>query len=238
MLTEPFSAQGPVRSHAHAARLAIILCVIGFCAMPRPGFPEAGSPGAREHSGFRQAAAGYTYRFPHDHGAHDEFRTEWWYYTGHLSSENGRRFGYQLTFFRRGIEQARIKANPSRWTIRHLYLAHFALSDHGQARFRYAEKVSRAGLGKAGAEAGHLRVWIDRWIVETSSPEDARHHLKASAKDFSIDLVVTPETLIVVGDKEGGFGDLREGDRVIATYEVRPDTLWAKRVEVSPAALR
>jgi len=55
---------------------------------------------------------------------------------------------------------------------------------------------------------------------------------------MSVELVVTPETLIVVGDKEGGFGDLREGDRVIATYEVRPDALWAKRVEVSPAVLR
>jgi len=63
---------------------------------------------------------------------------------------------------------------------------------------------------------------------------------------MSVELVVTPETLIVVGDKEGGFGDLREGEHVIATYEVRPDTLWAKRVEVfahgsplvSPAPLR
>jgi hypothetical protein len=55
---------------------------------------------------------------------------------------------------------------------------------------------------------------------------------------MSVELVVTSETLIVVGDKEGGFGDLREGGRVIATYEVRPDTLWAKRVEVSPASLR
>ena len=49
---------------------------------------------------------------------------------------------------------------------------------------------------------------------------------------MSVELVVTPETLIVVGDKEGGFGDLREGDHVIATYEVRPDTSWVKRVEV------
>jgi len=55
---------------------------------------------------------------------------------------------------------------------------------------------------------------------------------------MSVELVVTPDTLIVVGDKEGGFGDLREGEHVIATYEVRPDTLWAKRVEVSPASLR
>jgi hypothetical protein len=49
---------------------------------------------------------------------------------------------------------------------------------------------------------------------------------------MSVELIVTSDTLIVVGDKEGGFGDLREGERVIATYAVRPDTLWAKRVEV------
>jgi hypothetical protein len=61
---------------------------------------------------------------------------------------------------------------------------------------------------------------------------------------MSVELVVTPETLIVVGDKEGGFTNIREGEHVIATYEVRPDTLWAKRVEVfgqaiaSPASLR
>jgi len=172
--------------------------------MPWPALPEAGHADARDRSGFRAAVAGYTYRFPHDHGAHDEFRTEWWYYTGHLTSEDGRRFGYQLTFFRRGIEPARTGTNPSRWAIRHLYLAHFALSDHGHGRFHYAEKVSRAGLGKAGAETGRLHVWIDRWMVETSPPEDARHHLQASSKDFSIDLLVTPEKPLVIHG-EGGI---------------------------------
>jgi hypothetical protein len=49
---------------------------------------------------------------------------------------------------------------------------------------------------------------------------------------LSVDLVVSPETLIVIGDKEGGFGDLREGQRVVATYEIRPDALRATRVEV------
>ena len=48
----------------------------------------------------------------------------------------------------------------------------------------------------------------------------------------SVELVVTPETLIVVGDKEGGFGDLRDGSHVTAAYEARPGRLRAKRVEV------
>jgi hypothetical protein len=48
----------------------------------------------------------------------------------------------------------------------------------------------------------------------------------------SIVLRVTPDTLIVVGDKEGGFGDIRPGERVNADYDVRPDALHARRVEV------
>src|SRR2546426_11141077 len=52
---------------------------------------------------FRTALPGYAYRFPFDHGSHDDFQTEWWYYTGHLRAADGRTFGYQLTFFRRAV---------------------------------------------------------------------------------------------------------------------------------------
>src|SRR5438445_10588760 len=41
-------------------------------------------------TGFRTALPGYTYRFPLDHGSHDDFQTEWWYYTGHLRAADGR----------------------------------------------------------------------------------------------------------------------------------------------------
>ncbi|MGH7230134.1 MAG: lipocalin-like domain-containing protein [Nitrospiraceae bacterium] len=150
----------------------------------------------------RQAAPGYTYHFPRDHGSHDEFHTEWWYYTGHLTAENGRQFGYELTFFRRGIDHESVRANPSRWAIRHLYLAHFALSDHGSGAFRYAEKISRGGLGKAGAEPELLRVWIDRWIAESPALQP-RHHLKASTDEFSLDLNLTPQKPPIVHGQDG-----------------------------------
>ncbi|MBH0201610.1 MAG: hypothetical protein HP496_04745 [Nitrospira sp.] len=52
---------------------------------------------------FQPATAGYQYTFPRDHGSHPPYRTEWWYYTGHLQSKNGRAFGFELTFFRRGV---------------------------------------------------------------------------------------------------------------------------------------
>lgn len=152
---------------------------------------------------YRHPLPGYAYRFPHDHGAHEEFRTEWWYYTGHLSTKSGRRFGYQLTFFRRGVTHEEARKNPSRWAIRHLYLAHVALTDLDRSRFSYAEKLSRAGLGKAGAERGQLRVWIDRWKVDAAPAEPHRHHLQATGDDFALDLTVASEKPPVIHGQDG-----------------------------------
>lgn len=168
--------------------------------------PASDRPGP---AGFRPAEPGYRYSFPRDHGTHDEFRTEWWYYTGHLTAEDGRRFGYQVTFFRRAIEPERLAGHSSRWAIRHLYLAHVALSDLDQQRFRFAEKISRAGLGKAGAEAGQLRVWIDRWSVEAAASPREHHRLRVTGSDFSLDLSVSPEKPLVIHGK-GGVS--RKGD--------------------------
>ncbi len=165
----------------------------------------------------RQAIPGYSYQFPHDHGSHDEFRTEWWYYTGHLVAGNGRQFGYELTFFRWGVDKDSVKTNPSRWAIRHLYLAHFALSDHRNQTFRYAEKVSRAGLGKAGADTGQLHVWIDRWVAELPALHSMRHHLEALAEEFSIHLDLDPQKPPIVHG-EGGVSRKGKGPTQASHY--------------------
>jgi predicted secreted hydrolase len=165
--------------------------------------PVAAPAASSKPDPFQQAEPGYRYRFPYDHGAHDTFRTEWWYYTGHLTTGEGRRFGYQLTFFRRAIEPERVGSAGSRWAIRHLYLAHAALSDLDRKRFRYAEKLSRAGLGKAGAETGRLRVWIDRWSAEGSAAPHEHHRLRAAADQFALDLTVEPEKPPVVHGERG-----------------------------------
>ena len=139
---------------------------------------------------FSSAKPGYVYAFPRDHGSHEQFQTEWWYFTGHLRGPNGRRFGYELTFFRRGIDSPDVRNNPSEWAMRHLYLAHFALTDEKADQFRFAEKISRAGIGKAGARADVLDVWVDQWQVKALSPDHRQFHLMAKTEEFSINLVV------------------------------------------------
>ncbi len=159
-------------------------------------------------SEFTAAKEGYRYEFPRDHGSHDTFRTEWWYYTGNLTTKNGRQFGYQLTFFRRGMPANQVKTQPSKWSITQLYLSHFAVTDLSNKQFRHAEKVSRAGLGKAGAEAEHLRVWIDQWRAESSDTQPDHHTLTAAEGNMEIRLDLSPEKPLVV---HGASGISRKG---------------------------
>jgi predicted secreted hydrolase len=164
---------------------------------------------------FRLATEGYRYAFPRDHGAHEEYRTEWWYYTGQLTAKDGRPFGYELTFFRRGMPREQTKTLPSQWAVTHLYLAHFAVSDLRQGRFHYAEKMSRAGLGKAGAASDRLNVWIDRWSAESPLAAPGTQILHAADGDLGIQLTVSPEKPLVV---HGTGGISRKGSVAASHY--------------------
>jgi predicted secreted hydrolase len=150
---------------------------------------------------FRPVTAGYRFQFPRDHGAHPDFRTEWWYYTGHLATAEGRRFGFELTFFRRAIPPADVKTRPSRWSLNQLYLAHFAVTDIAMQRFHFSEKLSREGLGKAGADESGLHVWIDDWRADA----DARGAQTLIARDgaCAVSLTLRPAKPIVVHGKDG-----------------------------------
>jgi predicted secreted hydrolase len=108
------------------------------------------------------AAGTRVWSFPRDHGAHPEYRTEWWYFTGIVAGADGRRFGYQLTFFRQGI--VTVPADPGNpWSVRDLHLAHFTLTDVRERAFLFGERVSRGGPGLAGASTEALRAWVLDW---------------------------------------------------------------------------
>ena len=117
---------------------------------------------ASSEAGFARALAPRGFVFPADHGPHPGFRTEWWYFTGNLEAAGGRRFGYQLTFFRNALAPGAV-ARASRWGAREAWLAHFALTDVAGRRFHAFERFRRGALRLAGAETAPFRVWLDRW---------------------------------------------------------------------------
>jgi predicted secreted hydrolase len=130
--------------------------------------------------------------FPRDHGAHSDFRTEWWYYTGNLSASSGKRYGFQLTFFRSQIAEPGSEKtwpkNPSAWRTKDLFFAHTALSDLETKQFHLDERVARSGAGLSGVEQDKdaTRAFIGNWSTVIQSDH---HRLKAPAKEFSLDLL-------------------------------------------------
>ena len=134
-------------------------------------------------------AAGFTYdlalpgrklAFPASHYSHPNFKTEWWYYSGQLDTESGKRYGYQVPFFRFGVRDRQKEAAVAP-LFSDLYMAHFALSDIAGKKLRFRERINRGIAGKAGgrgsgdiagAATDRYLVWNEDWKVSG----DERHH--------------------------------------------------------------
>ena len=158
--------------------------------------------GGAEEGNYARADRPREFLFPSDHGPHPQFKTEWWYYTGNLLSENDRRFGYQLTFFRSALSPEPMQ-RVSSWATNQVYMAHFALTDAEAERFYYFERFSRDSLGLAGAKAEPFQVWLENWRVEKGQGEVLPMRLSASEDDVAIDLHLQSAKPIVLQGQNG-----------------------------------
>jgi predicted secreted hydrolase len=145
----------------------------------------AASPASPAEIRYPDVKPGYAMAFPRDHGAHPDFRTEWWYITGWLKTSRGEDLGFQVTFFRTRTPYA-IDENPSAFAPRQLLLAHAALSDPKLGRLRHDQRAARPALGVAGFEEGTTRVWIDAWRLELQAQA---YRAVVPARDFGLDLI-------------------------------------------------
>jgi predicted secreted hydrolase len=157
-------------------KLAVAVVVSAFCLLSSAFASE-----------FTPATAGYQFEFPRDHGSHDAYRTEWWYYTGHLRTESGRRYGFEVTFFRVGVTTPE-EPVVTRWDVRNLALAHFAITDVNGRKFRYYEKLNRQSPFTASAMTGRLDVFNEGWRASTVA--DGSWRLVAADGGDAIDLVL------------------------------------------------
>jgi predicted secreted hydrolase len=156
-------------------------------------------------SQYKAALPGYRYEFPRDHFNHPDFQTEWWYYTGNVKSADGHRFGFELTFFRQGIDPN--SQNSNTWEVHDLYVAHLALSDLDGGKFLHAERTNRAGPGIAGISEAEKRVWNGNWQVLWQDGEQA---LRAIDDRFALQLTLRPAKPPVIHG-ENGISQKAEG---------------------------
>ena len=143
---------------------------------------------AEDASDYARAIEPWDWQFPRDHGAHPRFQTEWWYYTGVLATDTGRRFGYQFTIFRRALSPIG-STSESEFRTNDIYMAHFTVSDIANETFYHDVRYSRGGGGLAGATLDpRLRVWLEEWQILGGNDDATVLSISAASADFTIDL--------------------------------------------------
>jgi predicted secreted hydrolase len=186
--------------------LAIVVVVFGFSLIASSGDGAVTASVAfgsanNDITGYTRAIAPRSWQFPQDFGAHPDFQTEWWYYTGNVETSDGHHFGYQFTIFRRAIAP---QVNPSpvpspqagrkiesEWRTNQVYMAHFAVSDIGGGHYYHQQRFSRGAAGLAGAATDpRYRVWVENWQVEAQDDAAQYTVISADAGDFAVNLTL------------------------------------------------
>lgn len=137
---------------------------------------------------YPEVRPGVALAFPQDHGAHPDYRTEWWYVTGWLRTRDGADLGFQVTFFR--TRPPVDPANPSRFAASQVLFAHAALSDATTGKLLHGERAARQGFGLAGARVGDADVAIRDWRMRRLP--DGRWAAQVAAPGFALDLRFAP----------------------------------------------
>lgn len=142
--------------------------------------------------GYLKADRVREFEFPRDHGPHEGFQTEWWYFTGNLLDKKGREFGYQLTIFRNNISP---DFNDHELKTKQIYMGHFAISDIKRSKFYSSEIFQRGAAGLAGAN--NKVVWINDWQIDFEKMK-----ISANQSGIAIDLYLKNlKNIVLQGDR-------------------------------------
>jgi predicted secreted hydrolase len=199
---------------ATASALTLTLMAVLACS-PGPGDrPTTAGPGLTgirylsddsDAPGFARADSPRPFVFPADHAPHPAYRTEWWYFTGNLFDARAAHYGFELTFFRVGLEPEPV-ARDSALATNSVWMAHLTVTDQANNRFHTAERLSRGGSGLAGASApdaaadSEVRLFVEDFSIVFSGDGAS---LTAHDDAFGIDLVLTGLDRIVAQGNAG-----------------------------------
>ena len=167
--------------------------------------------------------------FPRDHGAHREFRVEWWYITGWVTDGAGRECGVQVTFFRNRPGVA--ESNPSVFAARQLLFAHAAIADPRLGRLYHDQRAARAGLGLAEADETMARVFIGDWSL---ADVGGRYAARIAARDFALNLEFVP-TQPPLRQGDGGVSHKGPDSSQASYYYSEPQLRVAGTLQIGAA---
>lgn len=193
------------------ARTPIAALCITLALMLAPAQPHAqGFAGMGQAlEGFSNPTPGTALVFPEDHGAHPDYRIEWWYLTANLTGPDGTPYGLQWTLFRTALAPGEAEG----WNSPQVWFAHAAVSG---AEFHHtAERFARGGIGQAGVTPAPFRAWIDDWAMQ--GPDFDTLNLTASGSDFAYDMALQAQGPLVFHGN-AGFSVKSEGGQASYYY--------------------
>lgn len=197
-----------MKGSAAGLLLSLLLAGCGVSEAPIRGQVNLAGALSDPSGQYATVRPGRTFHFPPDHGEHPEFKTEWWYVTGHLRGEKGTTFGYQLTFFSTGLPKVETPAE-SPWSASRVMMGHLAYSEPSVLRFRSFERFSRRSLGLTGVttDSEGVKVWLEDWSLHRTP--DGVWRLQAFQEDdvsgdFELSLRLTEQKPPVL-QGEGGY---------------------------------
>lgn len=163
-------------------------------------------------TGYVMATQPRAWHFPQDHGRHDGFKTEWWYFSGNLADAAGRAFGFQLTFFRVSVSPLNVPPTSSLY-LGDIHFAHAAVSDLSGQRFYFKDIIQPKPTSQPAAEQDRLAVALDDWsatMLPTANEKSGDIVLSASDPSLAIHLTCQPGVGPVL---EGPGGVSRKGEQ-------------------------
>lgn len=182
--------------------LALLLLLAAGCA---PAWGQAAAPvpapGLLDAAGFLRAGPGRSLDLPADHGSHPETSTEWWYLTGPLTAEDGSRYGFQATWFRRALVRDALPRESPLGT-RDVLMFHGALTDLGAGRFEHTEAASRAAPPWAVAATERLSVHVFEHQLEGDG-ERARLTFGVGGRRLELELDLAASPVLRHGEEPG-----------------------------------
>ena len=182
--------------HLTAIGLTVLMSLFAPSIAASQGFAGLGTTA----DGFAIPERGRALTFPQDHGAHPDYRIEWWYLTATLTDADGQDYGVQWTLFRSALAPR----DPEGWDNPQVWMGHAGLTT--ATRHFSAERFGRGGVGQAGVRIYPFEAWIDDWHMTSRARDgaDAFDHLDVHARgaDFAFTLEFTAEgPLVLQGDQ-------------------------------------
>jgi predicted secreted hydrolase len=206
-----------VNHRAHTGQCAALALLFAFCAVGA----------AAQEQKFATVVPGYRMTFPRDHGSHPDFRTEWWYITGQVKTQQGQPLGFQITFFRSATGIG--AASQSAFAPSQIVFAHAAVSDAGLGKLRHDQKAARAMTGIAKTAADDTDVQLENWTLKHAN---GRYRAVIPARDFRLDLDIAASGAPLLQGKEG-FSQKGPETRSASYYYSRPQLKVSGKIELN-----